>query len=181
VARRGAGLLALTAALLLAACGGGGGGGGGGGPTQPQPSITFAPSGSATGIVLASGAATTTTTLVLEVDAVQVTGLFGVAFDLDYPTSVLRFAGFKPGTFLANGGAQLTTQVVETAPGHLVVGVSRLGNVSGVDGGGTILELDFTATAAGSGNLAFSKNNAYRNDATPLTLGWGAGSVTVVQ
>jgi hypothetical protein len=81
------GFLLLVLALLLTACGGGGGGST---PTEPPP-----PPPPAAGIILtpqaapgvnsldlASGAATTATTLVLELRANQVTDLYGVAFDL---------------------------------------------------------------------------------------------------
>jgi hypothetical protein len=178
---RGARFLALIALPLLLACGGGGGGGGGG-PTQPPPpSITFTASSTGPGIVLAQGAATSASTLVLEVRASQVSGLYGIAFDLDYPSAVLHYATARAGTFLTQGGAQISTQVAETAPGHLVVGVSRIGPVAGATGSGVVLELDFTATAAGSGGFTFSKNSAYRADGSVVSLTWGAGTVAVVR
>ncbi|HEV8629304.1 MAG TPA: cohesin domain-containing protein, partial [Thermoanaerobaculia bacterium] len=162
----------------------GGGGGGGGGPTpptQPPPSVTFAPSSTGAGIGLAQGATTTSSTLVLEVRATQVTALYGVAFDLTYPNALLRLQGFRAGTFLSSGGAQISTQVAESSPGHLVVGLSRLGPAPGVDGSGVLLELQLDAVASGTGAFAFSNNAAYRPDGSVQSVGWNAGSVSVVR
>ncbi|MES1211556.1 MAG: hypothetical protein ABUL63_04385, partial [Acidobacteriota bacterium] len=68
--------LGLLLPLVLLACGGGGGGGGGG-PTEPpppQPGIVLTPATApASGVSIARGAATTQTTLILEVRANSVT------------------------------------------------------------------------------------------------------------
>jgi hypothetical protein len=177
---RGARFLALIALPLLLACGGGGGGGSS--PTQPQAEIVFTPTSTGPGIVLAQGGTTTASNLVLEVRAAQVSGLYGVAFDLDYPSNVLHFSGYHAGSFLAANGVQVSTQVAETTPGHLVVGVSRLGSTtSGVDGSGVLLELDLAATAAGTGNFAFTRNGAYHSDGSGISLAWAAGSVAVTR
>jgi hypothetical protein len=186
-----AALLVALAALAGAACGGGGGGGGGsgggggggggGGPTQPSPGITLTPaSASPPAIVLATGAASTATTLVLEVRANQVTSLYGVAFDLQYPTAQLDFTAFRAGSFLGTG-LQLSTQVFESSPGNLVVGLSKLGLVQGASGSGVLIELEFAAVANGTGNVGFSRNAAFAPDGATVPMSWAGGSVTVVR
>jgi hypothetical protein len=77
---------ALAAMLAALACGGGGGGGGGGGvvPPPPAPTITYA---AATGsesanLSLVEAAGSTATLLRLNLDARNVSGLYGLAFDL---------------------------------------------------------------------------------------------------
>jgi hypothetical protein len=177
--------LLLPFLALSAACGGGGGGGGS--PTEPTPppppppGITFtADSGSGqTGIILGSGSGTTVDTLVLEVRANNVQDLYGVGFDLTYPNTLLRFEGATPG-FL-NDGQQVSFNLVETSPGTLVVGYARLGAVSGASGSGVILTLRFTATAAGTGRIAFAQNTAFNSRGDMLGLTWTGGSVTIVR
>ncbi len=184
---RGTRLLALSAllaaALLAPACGGGGGGGGPTAPTPiptPTPSLTFTPASAGPGIVLAQGAATTASSLTVEVRAADVTGLYGAAFDLDYPATLLRFQSFAAGDFLGSGGT-VSAQLVETASGHLVGGVTRLGSLPGVTGNGVLLRLVFSPVASGTGAFAFSRNTAFQPDGTALDLPWAAGTVTVVQ
>jgi hypothetical protein len=177
-------LLASLLALALAACGGGGGGGGGG-PTEPPPpppGIVFTPQGVAGGntLSLASGAGTTNTTLVLEVRATQVTDLYGVAFDLTYPSAQLQFSRVIPGPLLSSGGFQGSAQAVTSPVGTLVVGGTHLGNVPGATGSGVVLTLEFTSGAVGQGSFAFSRNSAFDSDGDTIAgVAWLAGSVQV--
>lgn len=175
-------LLALIVAVALAC--GGGGGGGGGGPTEPTPppppppGIVFTAQGTAGAntLFLASGAATTATTLILELRANQVTDLYGVAFDLTYPSTQLQFVRVTPGPLLANGAAQAAAG----GTGTLIVGGTRLGNVAGATGSGVVLTLEFTAVAAGTGSFAYARNSALDSDGDTVTgLAWLAGSVQV--
>jgi hypothetical protein len=196
------GLIALALAwpALAFACSGGGGGS----PSEPSPtptvtatvtplptptptptpgggpSITFTAASTGPGLVLAQGAATTANSLTVELRAAQVTGLYGVAFDLDYPTAALSFTSASAGTFLGSSG-QVSMQVAESPPGHLVVGVTRLGQVAGVDGSGVVLQLVFTPVAAGSGPVTVSRNSAFASTGNVINLSWGAGTVTVVR
>ena len=180
----------LAGALLLAlvaACGGGGGGGGG--PTQPPPppppGITFTASGTApaNSVALGSGTGGTATTLVLEVRATQVTNLYGVSFDLQYPATVLRYDGATEGTLLnANGTVQTSLQVVESPAGTLVVGFTRLGTAGGISGSGTLLSLAFSARAAGTGPFTFVGPTGVDPSGQALVgLSFAAGSVEVRQ
>ncbi len=175
-------ILAILLALALAC-----GGGGGGGPTAPTPTptpvagITFTPQGApgSSTVFLASGAATTATTLVLEVRANQVTDLYGVAFDLTYPGTVLTFSRVTAGPLLGTSGS---VQAAVSAPGTLVVGGSHLGAVPGANGSGVVLTLEFTATAAGQGSFAFTRNSAFNSAGqTPAGTSWLAGSVQVTR
>jgi len=177
-------LLFAVAALALAACGGGGGGGGG--PTEPTPppppqaSIVFSAQGTpgANTLFLASGAATTATTLILEVRASQVTDLYGVAFDLSYPSAQLQFVRATAGPLLAGGAVQAAAG----GAGVLVVGGTHLGNVPGANGSGVVMTLEFSAVGAGSGSFAFSRNTALNSAGNTLSgVAWLAGSVQVTR
>jgi hypothetical protein len=185
--RRPAALAALvSAALAVTACGGGGGGG----PTQPPPpppptpGIVFTPAtgGGQSGFGLAAGGGGTTT-LVLELRASGLQDVYGVAFDLDYPETVLRFERATQGAALSAGGAFATSfQAVESPAGNLVVGLSRLGAVGGMSGSGTLLTLEFSARAAGSGTFTFVGPSAVAPNGQPLPgLTWTAGTATVTQ
>jgi hypothetical protein len=162
-------VLAL-AFVVLAGCGGGGGGG----PTQPpppppSPPLTFTPGGTAGGnvVFLARTGATGGSDLDLAVQASEVTDLYGVAFDLGYPASVLDFEGASQGDFLAQGGFQVSLQVAEET-GNLIVGITRLGAVPGVSGSGTLATLRFDAVASGSGAISFSRQQAVGPDGQPV-------------
>jgi hypothetical protein len=173
--------IAALGLAVAAACGGGGGGGGGGGPTPPVARFAFTPasSGAAGTLALASGSGSTLATLRLDLLANQVAGLYAVGFDLTYPNATMRFAAATEGTFL-NAGSTATTsfQVLETQPGRLVVGLSRLGPAAGVSGSGTVMSFEFTAVAAGSGALAFADAQGYDAAGRPLSnVGFAGGSV----
>lgn len=181
--------LLLASVFALAAACGGGGGGGGSSPVEPTPmpsptptpspgpSIVFTPQGGGSpGISLAAGAASTASTLFLEVRANQVTDLYGVAFDLGYPAGQLQFVRATQGPLLAGG----TLQVSSTAAGNLVIGLSNLGPVPGANGSGLLMTLELRATGAGQGVFTFSRNVAANSGGQAINgLSWAAGTVLV--
>lgn len=176
--RRGVILLLST---LLTACGGSGGGGTG--PTAPPPpvvGIVLTPQATpgVNSLYLASGSATTATTLVLELRANQVTDLYGVAFDFTYPATQLQFVRATAGPLLNNGAVQAAV----SSPGTLIVGGTHLGTTPGANGSGVVMTLEFSAAAAGSGSFAFARNSALNSTGAAISgLTWLAGSVTVTK
>ena len=87
--------------------------------------------------------------------------LYGLAFHLAYPVAALRLTGHTEGSVLNAGGTVPTSfQIVDSPPGNLVVGLTRLGRVAGTSASGTLMTLQLTAAASGAGNLAFSSNVA---------------------
>jgi hypothetical protein len=143
--------------------------------------VSFTPSGGtgANSLALAQGAATSASTLFLELRANQVNDLFGVAFDLSYPRGTVTFTRATEGTFLSGAGGT-SLQVAEPSPGNLVVGHSRLGQQAGAAGSGVLVTFEFAVGSNGSGNIAFSRNAAFAADGSPQTgIAWGAGSVQV--
>ena len=172
--------LAGSLLLTLAACGGGGGGGGPTAPPPPPPptrGIVFTPASAATsGVSLTAATAPDNSTLVLEVRANSVTDLYGVAFNLRYPNTVLRYARATQGNFLT--GASL--QIVEGTAGTLIVGLSKLGTAAGTSGSGVLLTLEFQSVAAGDGTFSFTNNTAINSAAQTLSgLTWSAGTARV--
>lgn len=181
--RWGGAALAGCLILLTVACSSGGGGGGG--PTTPA-GISFRPSGTpgAETLYLTQGAASTPTLLILELRAQQVTDLFGINAQIDYPTSLMSFSEASEGPMLrANGNFKTSFLVAEREAGAVVVGLTRLGPVSGANGSGLLARFEFTSRQIdGSAPITFSHNEAYSSQGGTEKVGmsWLGGTVTVV-
>jgi hypothetical protein len=175
-------LLLALGAFGLAGCGGGGGGGSST-PVEPPPptaGFVFTPQGApaVNSLYLANGAATTATTLVLELRANQVTDLYGVAYNFTYPATQLQFTRVTAGPLL-NGGA---VQAAVSSPGTLIIGGTHLGVTPGATGSGVVMTIEFSALASGSGSFAFARNSALDSTGAAIPgLTWLAGSVTVTK
>ena len=174
-------LSALLAASLLVACGGGGGGGGGGGPTTPPPpapQFTPATGGGPTSLALGQGAASTSTSLFLELRASNVQNLYGLSFELSYPAAVLSYRRTLEGPFLTSDGASASIQASSPAPGRIVVGATRLGASGGLGGGGLVLTLEFALAGTGSGDINFSDTRTFSpNGQAQIGVSWLGGTV----
>lgn len=167
-------------ALALTACGGGGGGGTPTEPPPPTPGIVFTPQSTpaSSSLSLASGTATTATTLALELRANQVSDLYGVAFDLNYPSAQLQFVRVTAGPLLNNGAVQAAVSTT----GTLVVGGTHLGNTPGATGSGVVMTLEFSAVGAGTGSFSFARNSALDSQGRAIAgITWVGGSVTVTR
>ena len=175
--------ITLLAAVSFACSGGGGGGGGG--PTNPGGGPLMASLQSSApvsnGIALQAGAAASVSQLEIEVVATEVVDLYGIAFDLSYPAAALRFDGVSEGVFLSDQGT--STSIQTSASGStIIVGLTRLGAVSGRTGTGVLMTLRFTATAVGSGALTFSNQQAIDGLGSSVRgLSWSGGTATVVR
>ena len=175
----------LALALVLVAGGAACGGGGGSSPTEPNPNpppatggLTFTAGGSPSGPSLfLSRTNDGDEILELALEARSLGGVYGVYFDLTYPSGVLTFEGASEGALLGAGGTPTTFQVADRG-GRLVVAVSRLGQVGGAGGSGTVVTLRFRATADGNGQLTFSNNAAETQDNRTLDAQWIGGSVS---
>lgn len=179
-------LLALFWVFGISACGGGGGGGGSPPPPpppmMPNAGITYTPgSAPAQESITLVQAAVTTTTLTLEVRAVNVEDLYGISFDLSYPSGLLRLDASTEGSWLsADGTVQTSFLTNDSQAGTLVVGLSRLGNVAGRTGSGSLLTLTFSAVGTGNGAFGFSNNDFFDRDGVSVSgISWAGGSAQV--
>jgi hypothetical protein len=147
-------------------------------PPPTQPSVAFTPAGAAGAgsFSLAMSAASTPTHLVLEVRSGGIQDLYGVGFDLQYPSNLLQFTQATPGTLLSGGSFQSLLMPI----GNVIVGVSRLGAVPGVSDPGVIATVEFKPLVSGTGLFSFSRNTALDSTGKPITVTWVAGSVTTV-
>ncbi len=156
-------LLAASLGLLgLSACGGGGGGGGGTlPPTQPPTpptGATFTPDGpaGANSISLAAGQGGSATVFVLDVVETNVSDLYAVSVDIEFPNNLMNFRQNRTseGVFLKGDDKAKTELIIEERPaGNLVIGYSRLEQVDGVDGSGVLFSIEFTLVSSGSGSF----------------------------
>jgi hypothetical protein len=185
----------LPVLALLALLGGFGAacGGGGGGPTAPPtpppappPPVSFNATGTpgALTVHLGQTSGTADNILRLEVRASDFVDLYGLGFDLRYPTDLLDYRGgsHAEGGFLSGDGTQVELLARQVNDGTVVVGLSRLGDVGGVEGSGLLLTLDFTAVANGTGEFSYIANSAFDGDGDRVEEAvWQAGTVTVNQ
>ncbi|MEM1249124.1 MAG: cohesin domain-containing protein [Acidobacteriota bacterium] len=167
----------------LLACGGGGGGGGGTPAPTPPPtgpsSVALEATAPTSGIFVQRGGGSGGTRLEVEVRAVEVSGVFGLAFDLVFPANLLSYQGFAEGDFLGADGAETSLQVSDTGSGRLIVGATRLGQVGAMTGSGVVVTLVFQATTIGTGALSFQANEAIGGVGEEVTLTWSGGTVRV--
>lgn len=178
------------AVLAWVGAGCGGGGGGGGSPTQPPPprppsSVTFtADSAPVTNSVyLEQGPGGSATVLVLAVQVMDVTDFYGARFDLTFPSGLLTFRknATAEGDFLAGGGGFRTDLIVKNRPaGNLVIGISRIGDVEGAEGSGTLFTLEFGTDKSGSGSLQLHRHDAFdRHGEVQPDVTWIGGTIDV--
>ena len=185
--------IALVLCLMAAGCGGGSGGGG---PTAPPPAppppttgLFFEASGApGSGTIHLEAAANTGfgSNFVLRVEANDFSDLFGVSFDLSFPKRRLNFLenATSEGTFLSeNGAVETAFEILRKPAGNLIVGVTRLGDVGGASGSGTLLTIEFEITGGGGqGDLTFSDNDAVDRDREFLDATvWLGGSIEVLR
>ncbi len=180
-----AAVLAGAVLCWLPACGGGGG------PTAPPPppppppqpvAFTAAGTPGEMTIHLAKASGTAAEVLRLEVRANDFSDLYGLGFDLNYPTDLLDYRGGSQaeGGFFSADGSRTEVFARQRTDGTIIVGASRLGDVGGVEGSGVLLTLDFTAVNNGSGSFSYTANDAFDGVGDRLDEAvWQAGDVTV--
>ncbi len=119
----------------------------------------------------------------LDLNISSVSDLFGVAFDLDFDSSLITFISEEEGAFLSNG-CQTSLMTSPNTPGKLIVGLTRLGaSCGGVSGSGKLMTFNFkTLQSAGSSNLSFSNNSLCLlsgGECDYITGSWTGASVSV--
>ena len=150
-------------------------------PPPPPPMITFVsnnPAAGANSIVLVM-TATGTDSFTLTLTANNVTDLFGYALDIIFDTTMIALASSQFGVFLNGEGITVTSQMIQTTPGTLIIGQSRVGAVAGVTGSGALLSLDFTAIATGPTTIAIENAGAFDSMGVALATEFVGGTATV--
>ena len=178
-------LLLLIAAAALIGCGGGGGGDedpvGGGGTTVAADFVADQPSPPASTVSMQKGPASSNLVTV-KVDATGVSNIYGAAFELAFDGNLAEYTGFTYGTFFEQGGNNPNYTVSSPAPGQIVVGVTRTGNVPGVGttASKTMVNLTFRVKVAGSGGVTVPDAVLYDAQIQPQPvsgISWEAGTL----
>jgi hypothetical protein len=182
--------------VVAAVLGGFACGGGSGSPTTPSPPppppppapgvfFTASAGPGADTIYLTGPDSTDPNVFTLEVHASQVTDLYGLGLDINFPNDLLSHSNnnssIHEGTFLNEDG-QVDTELIRDrqAGGLLVVGHTRRGDVEGVDGSGLLFSLDFTTDAAGTGEITITSQAAFdSNGEEQQDVVWLAGTIEV--
>ncbi len=123
------------------------------------------------------------TSFSLTLNVSSVSNLFGMAFDLDFNSSLVSFVSANEGTFLS-AGCQTSLMTNENPAGKLIVGLSRLGACcGGVSGSGSLMTFNFNSLEqAGTNNFSFSNNSLCLLDGSScnyVTGTWQGASVTI--
>lgn len=149
-------------------------------PPPPPPRVTFValgnPGTDAIGLALSSS---TATELTLTLNAVAVADLYGYGVDITFDPAAIMFEGAEAGSFLGGEGINVNTQVLEEPDGTLIIGQTRVGDVAGVSGDGTLLTLNFTSVAAGSTTLATANAGAFDSMGAAMDTVFFGGRATV--
>ena len=75
----------------------------------------------------------------------NVTDLYGVALDIVYDPAVYKYVSSARGDFLASDGREINfaAALEDGFQGRLVIGVSRIGDVEGLEGTGPVMTASF--------------------------------------
>jgi hypothetical protein len=149
-------------------------------PPMPPPVITFQPAGAfgEEALFLGEAAGATTESITLLLQSRNVTGLYGIAFNLIYPANLLALVSVEEDEFLS--GEPTSFQVDTSQLGRAIVGLTRLGDVDGQDGSGTLITIVFSKVAAGSGTISFERTQAVGSQGEDrFEITWSGGGVVV--
>ena len=121
----------------------------------------------------------------VNIDVTEVTDLYGVSYTLVWSPGILQYTGASDqASHLAEGGVTTSFQVAleNGVQGRLVVGHTRVGQVSGVSGSGTLHSLSFRGVAGGNTRLDFSGLRlADSTGAVIQSITQSGGSATVTE
>ena len=119
----------------------------------------------------------------LQVDlvATQVRDLYGVSFDLVFPSNFVRYEEIvEHPSFAGDAGTQTSLLASQASGGVVVVGLSRIGESPGFSGTGVLMTASFTPLTPGLGALAFENQLASDSAGIPQDLiAWFGGTVRV--
>ncbi len=116
----------------------------------------------------------------LTIQVREAKNLFGAPFYLLYDPHLLQVVKVSEGDFLKKDGKKTAfLHKVDKQKGRIIVGLSRLGNVTGVNGNGTLVSVRFKATLAGRAALSFQKVDFKDSRLMHLPVLVGSGSIEV--
>lgn len=105
-------------------------------------------------------------TVTFTVEGKDLGEVYYAAVDLTYDPAGMEFLEAAEGGFLSRDGADATlfrAALQDAQAGKIAVGLTRLGDIGGVTGAGTLLTLSFKALNSGTTSLGFSNPKALRD------------------
>jgi hypothetical protein len=160
----------LILALLIAACGGGGG--------EAEKELVYVERTPPTSGVFLHLVTLDEQSLTLEVVGNGITGLYGLAFRLQYDPEILDFTEMTPAT---EWPANAISIARKNPTGILVAAITNRGPATGLDAQDQVLAtLRFTLMNKGESGIDFITSNCALVDTTAtqiLDLAWSGGSL----
>ena len=176
-------ILAMT--VGLAACGGGGGSGTNTGATGTP--------GAVASVLITPNSETITKgqTISRTIKIENASNAFYVAFDILYNPAVLQFVNAKEGSFMDNDGADATSMQAVLQSNttvqngvklkRITIGLTRLGDIGGISGSGTLVSVTFFAIGSGQSPLVITTPRGIKdmNNQDVAVNTWQDATVTV--
>ncbi|MFH1860884.1 MAG: C25 family cysteine peptidase [bacterium] len=103
--------------------------------------------------MVASGTSERTFSIDVTVD--DIINLYGANIELAFDPAMIRVIGATEGSFLNSDGTGTSFMYMDNQQGRVIIGISRLGQVAGITGSGTLCSLSFKAKATGTCSLTF--------------------------
>ncbi len=93
----------------------------------------------------------------MDINVKDAVDLYGAGFDVTFDTGLIRVVEVREGTFLKEGATQTSfLKQIDNQQGRVVMGITRLGQVSGVNGSGTLATVVFKPISTGTATLRLS-------------------------
>ena len=116
----------------------------------------------------------------IKVQVHKVKDLFGAPFYLVYDPHLLEAVKVSEGDFLKKDGKKTAfLKSVKKEKGRIIVGLTRLGAVGGVDGEGTLAVVVFKALRAGRSKVSFDDVDFKDSHQSSLAVRIDTGSIDV--
>jgi len=105
----------------------------------------------------------------LKISVNNISDLFGMPFYLVYDPKLLQFVSAKEGPFLGqDGNSTLFVFFNNTNLGSVIVCLTRLGQVKGISGSGTVMSINFKAVGISNTSIVFNKASAKKTTSKNL-------------
>jgi general secretion pathway protein D len=120
--------------------------------------------------------------VVVPVAVSSVSDLYDYEFDLAFDPTILQLTGVTEGPFLSSGGTTFFFPgIIDNTAGTVTfVADTLIGPISGVTGGGTLVDLNFHAISLGGSDLTLSNVILQDSIGSDIAFTTGPGHVTVL-
>jgi hypothetical protein len=110
----------------------------------------------------------------------DVADLYGLSFDVVFDPDLLKVVSFSEGGFLKSDGKP-TTFLGTTTSGRLIIGMTRQGCVTGMNGGGELAEIVFKPKQPGTTTLKFESVSLFNSGTGSIPASASSSFVSISQ